>query len=82
MEGMPASVSVANSTISAKRLFLAYSVKYTAAPTPSGSEISSVNRMRYSVFRMLGRMPMVPFIMLGEVLSSCQVTCGRPRTRM
>ena len=36
MEGMPASASVANSTRLMRRRLVAYSVRYTAAPTPSG----------------------------------------------
>ena len=36
MEGMPVRVSVANSMAETSFRFLAYSVRYTAAPTPRG----------------------------------------------
>ena len=79
---MPARVSVANSTMRMNVLLEAYSVRYTAAPTPSGSAMSRVNRMIYNVFRMFGRMPMVSLSTLGAVESSCPVICGRPRTKI
>ena len=45
IEGIPARVSVASSIILTSFLFLAYSLRYIAAPTPKGSTIISVNRM-------------------------------------
>ena len=42
IDGMPESVSAAYSMSPARRLFFAYSVRYTAAPTPTGSTITSV----------------------------------------
>jgi hypothetical protein len=40
MDGMPVRVSAANSIAAATRRLEAYSVRYTAAPTPSGRTIT------------------------------------------
>ena len=37
---------------------------------------------RYTVLRILGRMPVVPRMKLDSVLSSSQLTWGRPRTKI
>ena len=42
IDGIPASVSVASSTSATAFLFFAYSVRYIAAPMPSGSTKMSV----------------------------------------
>ena len=42
MLGMPESVSVANSIMLTNFLFVAYSVRYIALPTPRGRTIISV----------------------------------------
>ena len=41
-------------------LFWAYSVRYTAAHTPTGSTTSSVVSTMQTVLMISGRMPMVP----------------------
>ena len=59
IDGMPESVSAAYSITATAFLPAAYSVRYTAAPTPSGSTITSVAIMMYSVFSMSGSIPML-----------------------
>ena len=44
--------------------------------TPSGSTIKSVSRMTYSVLRIAGRMPSVPFSTLAVVVRNFQLMCG------
>jgi hypothetical protein len=62
MDGIPVSVSAANSITAETLRFTEYSVRYTAAPTPSGRTMTIATRMIYSVLSMLGSMPMVFFI--------------------
>ena len=57
MLGMPERVSAAYSIAPTMRWLLAYSVRYIAAPTPSGSTHTSVPRTIYSVLSISGRMP-------------------------
>ena len=45
MEGMPVRVSAANSMRLTSRRFSAYSVRYTAAPTPSGRTMTMATKM-------------------------------------
>ena len=59
IEGIPESVSAAYSMALTTRLFEAYSVRYIAAPTPSGTTISIVAITMYSVFIRSGSMPML-----------------------
>ena len=59
MEGMPDSVSAAYSMTATTFLLAAYSVRYTAAHTPSGSTTASVVSTMQTVLMMSGRMPMV-----------------------
>ena len=58
IDGMPVSVSTAKPMAFEMRLFDAYSVRYTAAPTPSGTTMIMTRTIRYRVFRMFGSMPM------------------------
>ena len=60
MDGMPDSVSAVYSMAAASRRFRAYSVRYTAAHTPTGSTTTSVVSTMHTVLMMSGRMPMVP----------------------
>ena len=57
---MPDSVSAVYSMAAASLLFRAYSVRYTAAHTPTGSTTSSVVSTMQTVLMISGRMPMVP----------------------
>ena len=59
MEGMPDSVSAAYSMTATSFLLAAYSVRYTAAHTPSGSTTSRVASTMQTVLMISGRMPMV-----------------------
>ena len=55
IDGMPESVSVARRTSRTRRLpFFAYSTRYTAAPTPSGTASSSAIAVIVQVFTMAG----------------------------
>ena len=78
MLGMPASVSVVNSITRISFLLEAYSFRYTAAPTPMGSTISSVSRIMYNVLSRNGRMPCVPLVTLGTPVISFQLMAGKP----
>ena len=60
MDGMPESVSAAYSMAATSFLFCAYSVRYTAAPTPSGRTMSSEASRICTVLQISGRMPIVP----------------------
>ena len=60
MEGMPLRASAAYSITATTFLLDAYSVRYTAAPTPSGNTMARVSMTMYTVFRISGRMPMLP----------------------
>ena len=56
---MPDSVSAAYSMTATSFRLPAYSVRYTAAHTPTGRTISSVVSTMQTVLMMSGRMPMV-----------------------
>ena len=57
---MPDSVSAAYSTAATILLLFAYSVRYIAAPTPSGITTASVAATIYSVLSISGSMPILP----------------------
>ena len=78
MEGIPESVSAVYSMAAAILLFVAYSFKYIAAPTPSGSTITRVAITTYTLLSISGKMPMVSSSMLGAVDISCQEILGMP----
>ena len=79
---MPASVSAANSMSPARRRFLAYSVRYTAAPTPRGRTMARESKMTYSVFSRAGRMPFVPRSTLSRPVRKAQESPGSPLNRI
>ena len=56
---MPDRVSAAYSMAATTFLLAAYSVRYIAAHTPTGSTTSSVVTTMHTVLMMSGRMPMV-----------------------
>ena len=55
IEGIADKVSAAYSIIPTIFLFAAYSVKYIAAPIPSGSTIAKVAITIYNVFKISGK---------------------------
>ena len=61
IDGIPDNVSAAYSMIPTIFLLEAYSVRYTAAPTPRGRTIKSEAIITYSVFKISGSIPIVPF---------------------
>ena len=60
IDGMPERVSAAYSMAATTLRFRAYSVRYTAAPTPSGRTTARDVRSICTVLHISGRMPMVP----------------------
>ena len=60
IDGIPESVSVANSIPDTNFPGFAYSFKYTAAPTPTGVAIIIVITMIYNVLRRFPAIPSVP----------------------
>ena len=60
MDGMPESVSAAYSMTATSLWLFAYSVRYTAAPAPSGTTRMTAARMIQTVFRISGKMPIEP----------------------
>ena len=60
IDGIPESASAAYSIAETIFLFRAYSVRYTALPTPSGRTIINVAKTIYSEFRISGRIPTLP----------------------
>ena len=80
MEGMPDRVSVANSIRLTSLPGLAYSFRYTAAPTPMGMATSMVSTTIIRVFKRLPAMPTVPLSLEVTVVKNCQLTLPTPRT--
>ena len=81
IDGIPESVSAANSIIATSFLLVAYSLRYIAAPTPSGSTMINVAITMYIVLSMSGRIPIVFLSVLGFVRSKSRVMFGRPLNR-
>ena len=81
MEGMPWSVSVVmRMTLTSFEPRFAYSVRYTAAPTPSGTARRRVSAMTSSVLKMAGSME--TFSLLNSREKSEGFRFGIPLTRM
>ena len=81
-EGIPASVSVANSIDSTNIPGCAYSFRYTAAPTPTGTATARVSTMMYSVFTRLPPMPTVPLQALVTEVKNRRLSIRNPLENM
>ena len=79
MEGMPERVSVANSIRLTSFPGLAYSLRYTAAPTPMGRAASMVSTTIIRVFSRFPAMPTVPLSLEVTVVRKAQLTLPTPR---
>ncbi len=77
-EGIPARVSVANSTDRTNMPVSAYSFRYTAAPTPTGTATAKVSTMTYSVFTRLPPMPTVPLQALVTEVRNRMLSIRKP----
>ena len=80
MEGMPERVSVANSIRLTSFPGLAYSLRYTAAPTPMGRAASMVSTTISNVFNRFPAMPTVPLSLEVTVVRKAQLTLPTPRS--
>ena len=80
MDGMPVSVSTAKVISFTSLPAFAYSLRYIAAPTPSGSTITIETMIIYSVLSMLGSMPTVSVMYERSEVSISSDSSGRPRS--
>ena len=79
---MPDRVSAANSMAETSLWLVAYSVRYTAAPTPRGRAMHRVTHTTYRVLQTAGRMPRVPLSTDSDEVRNCQLSWGMPRHRI
>ena len=80
IDGIPVRVSTAKVISFTSLPARAYSLRYIAAPTPSGSTITIETMMMYSVLSMLGSIPTVPVRYERSDVSISSDTSGRPRS--